>query len=432
MTFPCMGAYGTHDEIVDRSLSPRATFERYGAPPLMAPASIARLILKPGRVQPVWAGHPWVFAQAVATVDGAPAPGDEVVVCDPRGEPLGRGLYSPSSAIVARLFSRDPGAALDPAFFEGRIRRALGRRTAQGLPDGATTGFRAIHAEGDGLPGLVVDVLGDVLSVQWGTVGLARRAESLLDVLERTFQPRAIVDRSSQKIAQQEGFEARAGVRRGDRAVNGFTFVERGLTYDVPLALAQKTGYYFDQRPLRARVEELSRGRRVLDTYCYVGSIALSAARGGASEVVAVDTSAPALEVAAQVARANGLGDRVRYVKADASAELERAEERFDLVICDPPKLAPNRHAVERAIQSMRRLSASACRALNEGGLLVLCSCSAALGHGELARALALGARDARREAVVLERLFQGADHPVPAAFPEGLYLSSIIAEVHG
>jgi 23S rRNA (cytosine1962-C5)-methyltransferase len=397
----------------------------------MTLASLARLTLKPGRIQPVWAGHPWVFAQAVAQIVGSPEPGDEVVVCDPKGEPLGRGLYSPSSAIVARLFSRDPQTSLDEAFFERRIRQALGRRTAQGLPDAATTGFRAVHAEGDGLPGLIVDVLGDVLSVQWGTVGLARRAASLLDVLERTFQPRAIVERTSQKIAQQEGFEAQAGVRRGDGAVSSFQFYERGLSYDVPLALAQKTGFYFDQRPLRARVEELSRGRRVLDTYCYVGSIALSAARGGAREVIAVDTSAPALEVAAQVARANGLGDRVRFVKADALAELDRHGGGFELVVCDPPKLAPNRNAVDRAVQNMRRLAAGACRALSDGGLVVLCSCSAALGHGELARALALGARDARREAVVLERLFQGADHPVPAAFPEGLYLSSIIAEVH-
>ncbi len=404
--------------------------ERYGPAAMTVPA-IARITLKPGHIQPVWAGHPWVFAQAVARVDGGPEPGDEVVVCDPKGEPLGRALYSPRSAIVARLFSRDPGAALDPEFFERRIRRALARRSAQGLPDAGTSGFRAVHAEGDGLPGLIVDVLGDVGAVQWGTVGLARRAPSLLDALERIFQPRAIVERTSAKIAQQEGFEAQAGVRRGDPSVSEFRFAERGLRYDIPLTLAQKTGFYFDQRPLRARVEELSRGRRVLDTYCYVGSIALAAARGGASEVVAVDTSAPALEVGAHVARDNGFADKVRFVKADALSELERAPGHFDLVVCDPPKLAKNRHAATRAIQNMRRLCAAASAALGDGGLLVLSSCSAALGHTELARALALGARDARREAVVLERLFQGPDHPVPAAFPEGLYLSSIIAELH-
>jgi 23S rRNA (cytosine1962-C5)-methyltransferase len=392
---------------------------------------LARLSLIAGHIQPVWAGHPWVFAQAVARVEGRPEAGDEVVVCDTKGEALGRGLYSPRSALAVRLFTRDPEVALDEQFFEARIRRALARRQTEGLPDPATTGFRAVHAEGDGLPGLVVDVLGDVLSVQLGTVGLARRASLLFDVLERTFRPRAIVERSSQKIAEQEGFTPGSGVQRGDASLSAFRFRERALDYEIPLSLAQKTGFYFDQRPLRARVEQLSQGRRVLDTYCYVGSIALGAARGGASEVVAVDTSGPALEVGERIARENGLQAKIRYVKAEALTELERTPGAFDLVICDPPKLAPKRTAADKAIGNMRRLAAAACRALGDGGILVLCSCSAALGHGELARALALGARDAGREAVVLERLFQGADHPVPAAFPEGLYLSSIIAMIH-
>jgi len=398
----------------------------------MSAPPIARISLKPGHIQPVWAGHPWVFAQAVGAVEGAPEPGDEVVVCDPRGEALGRGLYSPRSAIAVRLYTRDPARALDAAFFDARIRRAIERRRALGLPDAQTTGFRLVHAEGDGLPGLVVDAMGDTLAVQLGTVGLARRRAALLEVLTRELAPRAIVDRSSRKIAQQEGFVTEGGVLAGDAALAAFRFRERGITYEIPLSLAQKTGFYFDQRPLRARVEELSRGRRVLDTYCYVGSIALAAARGGASEVVAVDTSGPALEVAAQVARDNDLAERVRFVKADALDELGREERAFDLIVCDPPKLAPNRTAAAKAITSMRRQAAAACRGLRDGGLLVLCSCSAALGHAELARALALGARDAQRDALVLERLFQGADHPVPAAFPEGLYLSSIIAEVYG
>jgi 23S rRNA (cytosine1962-C5)-methyltransferase len=393
-------------------------------------APIPRIHLKPGHIQPVWAGHPWVFAQAIARIEGDPEAGDEVVVCDTKGTPLGRGLFSPKSAIAVRLFTRDAERALDSTFFEGRIVRALERRRSLGLPSPDTSGFRALHAEGDGLPGLVVDVLGDALSVQWGTVGLARRSGALLDVLERLFEPRAIVDRTSVAIARQEGFAAQAGVQRGDRSLSSFRFLERRLSFEIPLALAQKTGFYFDQRPLRARVEALSHGRRVLDAYAYVGSIALGAARGGAIDVVAVDTSGPALAVGARLALENGLSHKVRFVEADALAELERAPGAFDLVILDPPKLAPKRSAAEKAMNGMRRLAAAACRALSDGGWLVLSSCSAALGHADLARALALGARDAAREAIVLERLFQGPDHPVPAAFPEGLYLSSIIAMV--
>lgn len=391
--------------------------------------ALPRLTLKPGHVQPVWAGHPWVFAQAVARVDGAPEPGAEVLVCDARGEPLGRALYSPSSAIVARLYTRALERPIDADLFRERIRAAVARRASFGLPSRDTTGLRWVHAEGDGLPGVIVDGLGDVLAVQWGTLGIQQRSATLLDVLESELAPRAIVDRSSARAAKQEGFEPRWGVVRGSLEGASFRFLERGLAFEVPLALGQKTGFYFDQRPLRARVEELSAGRRVLDAYCYVGSIALGAARGGAREVVAVDTSEAAIEVARSLVERNGHGERVRCVHGDALELLSSSEDAFDLVICDPPKLAPRRSAKQPAIDSLRRLARGACRATRDGGLILLSSCSAAVGPLELSRALALGARDVGRRATILERLFQGADHPVPAAFPEGLYLSSVLAE---
>jgi 23S rRNA (cytosine1962-C5)-methyltransferase len=391
-------------------------------------ADLPRLILARGHVQPIWAGHPWVFAQAVARWEGQAAPGAEVVVCDARGEPLGRALHSPGSAIVARLFTRDPARPIDADLFEERLRRALERRARLGLPSADTTGLRLVHAEGDDLPGLVVDRLGDALSVQWGSIGLAQRADQLLDLLERLLQPRAIVDRTSQRSARQEGFTPQTGVRRGARELAEFEFLERGLRFRIPIELGQKTGFYFDQRPLRARVEQLSAGRRVLDAYCYTGSLALAAARGGASEVLAIDSSGPALAAGQRSAAENGLGERIRWVEADAPAELGRAS-GFDLVVCDPPKLAPARGARQRAGDAMRRIAAAGFGAAREGGLVVLCSCSAAIGPQELARAVALGARDAGRRALVWERLSQGPDHPVPAAFPEGLYLSTLIAE---
>ena len=395
--------------------------------------ALAQLTLEPGHVQPIWAGHPWVFAQAAARWSGAkPEAGAEVLVCDPRGVPLGRGLYSPGSAIVVRLFTRNPERAIDAALFAERLELALERRRRLGLPNAETTGLRLVHAEGDDLPGLIVDQLGDSLAVQWGSIGLVQRSTDILDLLERRLSPRAIVDRTSLRTAQQEGFTPELGVRRGDLQLAEFEFLERGLRYRIPLTLGQKTGFYFDQRPLRARLEELSAGRRVLDAYCYTGSLALSAARGGASEVVAVDTSGPALQVAARSAAENGLSERIRFVEADAQQQLAREPGGYDVVVCDPPKLAPGRASRSRAGDAMRRIASGAHRACREGGLVVLCSCSAALGMPELTRALALGARDAGRRAVVLERLTQGFDHPVPAAFPEGLYLSTVIAQSVG
>ena len=395
-------------------------------------APVPSVVLKPGHVQPVWAGHPWVFAQAIERVEGGAQAGDEVDVKDARGNFLGRGLYSPGSAIPVRILTRDRDRHVDAKLFENRLRSAIERRARLGLPSPSTSAVRLVHAEGDDLPGLIVDRLGDVLAVQFGTLGMKRRAETILDALEALIHPRAIVDRSSERAAKSEGFTAAAGVVRGDANLTHFDIVERGLRFRIPLELGQKTGFYVDQRELRARVGELSRGQRVLDTYAFVGAFALSAARGGATDVEAVDQSALALTVAADAARENGLGGKVRFECEDSLHALDRTGKQggVDLVICDPPKLAPTRAARTRALGLMRKLSAQAARATRPGGLLVLCSCSAAIGLPELTRALSLGAADVGLRALVMERFFQGADHPVPAAFPEGLYLSSVIVEI--
>ncbi|HVY49666.1 MAG TPA: class I SAM-dependent methyltransferase, partial [Minicystis sp.] len=229
-----------------------------------------------------------------------------------------------------------------------------------------------------------------------------------------------------------EGFEPGAGVVRGDATLDALRFKERGLSFEIPLALGQKTGFYLDQRALRARIEQLARGRRVLDAFTFVGTFALAAARGGAKEVVAIDENPLALEVAATCARDNGLESSVRFVREDAKKALQDAGRAggFDLVICDPPKLAPSRASKDGALGAYRSLAAAGCRATRPGGLLVLCSCSSAVGLDDLTRALALGARESRVEATVFDRHFQAGDHPVPAAFPEGLYLKSVIARV--
>jgi len=390
------------------------------------------VVIKVGHVQPVWAGHPWVFAQAIERLEGGMAPGDEVTVRDARGNTLGRGLYSPNSAIPVRLFTRDANTPIDGALFASRIERAIARRQALGLPSADTNAVRLVHAEGDDLPGLVIDQLGEVVAIQLGTIGLKRREGVILDIISKLLKPRAIIDRTPLTHAKTEGFTPAQGVVRGDDTIEAFEFSERGLKFRIPFSLGHKTGFYVDQRPLRARIEQLSRGLRVLDTYSFVGAVALSAARGGAREVHAVDASAPALEIGAECAALNGLRGRVEFERADAVEVLNQAGRRggYDLVICDPPKLAPSRAAKMRAIENMRKLAASGCRATRPGGMLVVCSCSAAIGLNELTRAVALGARDVGAHALVLERFFQGPDHPVPAAFPEGLYLCSLLVEV--
>jgi 23S rRNA (cytosine1962-C5)-methyltransferase len=385
--------------------------------------------LKPGHVQPIWSGHPWVYAQAIDRVEGSAAAGDEVHVVDPRGNLLGRGFYTPGSAIPVRLLVRDAATRIDAAFFRARIERAIAVRESVGLPSEHTNGFRLVHAEGDGLPGVIVDRFGDVLVLQIGTLGMKRHEAMLHEALSATLDPKAIVDRTSPRTAKAEGFETGAVIVRGE-SVRELLLVERGLRFRVPLELGQKTGFYFDQRPLRARVEQLAHGKRVLDAYSYIGAFAVAAARGGAKEVVAVDESALAVEVGVECALMNGVADRVKVVKGDARHVLADAQGTFDLVIADPPRLAPTRGARDPALVAYSKLAENVCRATRPGGLLVLCSCSAAIDLAALTRALALGATRANVDATVLERWYQGADHPVPAAFGEGLYLKALVARV--
>ena len=393
---------------------------------------MAVVTLKPGHVQPVWAGHPWVYAQAIERIDGGAVAGDEVDVVDPRGRTLGRGLYSPTSAIPVRLYTREAGVPFDKTFVSQRIAQAIKRRESLGLPRADTDAYRLIHAAGDDLPGLIVDRFADALVVQFGTVGVKRREGIILEALAQALAPRAIVDRTSANVAKTEQFETASGVVWGDSALTDLAFAELGLRYRIPLSLGQKTGFYLDQRPLRRRIEQLAADRRVLDTFAYVGAMSMAAARGGATHVHLVESSAPALRVAAECAESNGLAAQIHFDCRDARTALQQAGRRggYDLTICDPPKLAPTRAARKRALSAMRNLASLGSRATRRGGLLVLCSCSAALGMDELARALALGARDAGQRPLVLERVFQGPDHPVPAAFSEGLYLVTLIAEM--
>jgi 23S rRNA (cytosine1962-C5)-methyltransferase len=214
------------------------------------------------------------------------------------------------------------------------------------------------------------------------------------------------------------------------KEITELVFTERKLRYRIPLDLGQKTGFYFDQRPLRARVEALAKGAKVLDSYAYACSFGMAASRGGAAEVTSVDENALALEVGAACARDNGLEGPMTFLPKDARKVLQEAKGAYDLVICDPPRLAPTRSAREQALVHYAKLAELSCRATKPGGLVVVCSCSAAVDLTALTRALGTGALRANVRATVLERHFQGADHPVSAAFGEGLYLKALIALV--
>jgi 23S rRNA (cytosine1962-C5)-methyltransferase len=378
----------------------------------------------------VWAGHPWIYAQAVDGIEGAPHEGDPVEVIDPNGNYLGSGFYSPRSAIPVRIMSRSRDERLDGAAVGRRLDAAARfRRDTLGIPASPGEGYRLVHGEGDDLPGLVVDVFGTAAVIQITTAGMDRLREEIVGQVARVTHARHILSAPIDARAT-EGVHSEAALLRGD-GFEQFDFLDRGLQIRLPAELMQKTGYYFDQRENRAKVERLARGRRVLDAFSYVGAFGLAAARGGASQVICLDRSSAAIATGAALAAHHGFEARMEHRLGDTRKELDalyRRNERFDLVVLDPPKFAPTRKHLEAALRAYRRVNGEGMRLLRDGGVLVTCSCSAAMRTEGFQRVLALSAADAKKRLTIFDFGTQAPDHPHPAGFPEGRYLDVIFA----
>lgn len=386
-----------------------------------------RVVLKKGRARPLWFGHPWAYANAVDRVENGAAAGDIVAVADSDGNFIGRAIFNPRSQIPLRLVTRKD-EPVDGAFFRRRICEARAVRLKLGLPSERTTAYRLINSEGDGLPGLVVDVFGDAISVQVTTLGMAERRELIFEALAAELSPATIYEVASASYAELEGFVAQPRVIKGESRPR-VPCVEDGIQLEVEPMGGQKTGMFLDQRPARMRVGQLARGARVLDCYSYIGGFALQAARGGATEVTAVDTSAKAVTRIEAHAAKNGLN--VKAVEQDTFRFLEAATPRsYDLVIIDPPKFARARKDLEAARKGYERLNALALAVCAPGALLVTCSCSQNVSVEDFERVVAAGAKQAGRNVRLLEKLGAGADHPLPLGFTEGQYLKVFLCQV--
>jgi 23S rRNA (cytosine1962-C5)-methyltransferase len=385
------------------------------------------LTIKKGRAKPLWFGHPWVYSEAIAGGD-APEPGDEVRVVDDQGRFIGRGFANPRSQLRVRLASR-LDAPLDDAWLAARLADARELRARLGLPSAETGAYRLVNSEGDSLPGLVVDVYGDAVAVQFTAFAMKRREAAVYDALAALLAPRTIFEVAAGGFAQIEGFTSSARVVRGEPRAR-VACRERGFALEVEPLGGQKTGAFLDQRENRSYVERLAKGARVLDLYCYVGGFSLAAARGGATSITAVDVSARALERARAHFEANGLG-ALDAVEADAFRWLEQAPAGgFDLVVCDPPKFARARKDLDAALRGYRRLNALAMQALAPGGILCTASCSQLVSPEDFERALSGAAQDAHRRLQLLHIGAQPPDHCVPIGFPEGRYLKFLVCRV--
>jgi len=388
--------------------------------------------IRQGRAKPLWRGHPWVFADSVESVEGAPEAGDLVTVRAPDGRAIGCGFFSPDSAIVARILSNEERVEPDAGFFAERLTRARAlREDVLGLPV-VTDGYRLVHSEGDLLPGLVVDHFAGHLAVQFSTVGMHRHREAILDALEEVCAPLSIHETPDSKACAREGFDARPGKLRGQALSQPVEITENGIFFRIGLGEGQKTGFFADQRENRKHVTRLFRDRRVLDLYCYTGGFGLYAAVNGAEEVLGIDSSGPALALAAENAMLNN-GRQVRFERADAKEALDRLhreKRRFDFVVCDPPKFARERQHAKRALRAYRDLHLRALRVVEPGGLLAVASCSGVVGDEPFEQTVRDAAYDLGRTVQFLHRGGQSSDHPVLATCPEGRYLKFLLLAV--
>ncbi|HUX24678.1 MAG TPA: class I SAM-dependent methyltransferase [Burkholderiales bacterium] len=389
-----------------------------------------QLILKPGREKSLLRRHPWIFSGAVARVQGEPDMGDSVAVRAAGGEFLAWAAYSPASQIRARVWSWSEQERIDGDLLRAHLRRAVAAR-GRILRAQDSDALRLAHGESDGLPGVIVDRYGDVVVLQLLSAGAERWRSELAEALRDLTACACVYERSDADVRALEGLPARSGVLLGALPGAGVQMREHGLTYGVDVAAGHKTGFYLDQRDNRKRVGELSRGRDVLNCFCYSGGFSLNALAGGAQSVLSVDSSADALALAQDNLRRNDLdAARAQWCEADVFKHLRVLRDQgrsFDMVVLDPPKFAPTAAFAEKAARGYKDINLLALKLLRAGGLLATFSCSGGVSAELFQKILAGAALDTGVDASIVGRFAAAADHPVLLSFPEGDYLKGLL-----
>lgn len=383
--------------------------------------------LKPGKDRPVRFGHPWIFSGAIHDLDPKAEPGTIVRVRSAEGEVLGLGYVNPRCAIAVRMLTH-ADELIDGTFMRGRVEQALRLRRFTVADD--TTAYRLINGEGDRLPGFVVDRYADVLVLQVLTAGAERLKPLLLAALRDTVTPRALFERSDGSVRKAEGLSARVGIVDGDLP-SELIVRENGLAFAVRPAVGQKTGLFLDQRPNHALARQLAGGRRVLDAFSYTGTFAIHAGAGGASHVVAVESSAGALTAVREHWALNRLpAPQAEFIEGDVSRYLRETNEGFGLLILDPPAFVKRRKDLAPGARAYKDLNLWALRRAEAGAFMMTFTCSQHV-DSELFRKIVLGAAvDAGRRVQLLHHLGPGPDHPVALGHPEGEYLHGLLLRV--
>jgi 23S rRNA (cytosine1962-C5)-methyltransferase len=391
---------------------------------------LPEIILKPGREKSLQRRHPWIFSGAINTIHGSPKLGETVAIVSSQGEFLAQAAFNPNSNISGRVWTWNQSEIVDENFLAKRILHAIEiRREQKDLIH--SNAMRLVHAESDGLPGLVLDQYGEVCVVQFLTAGAEYWKEPIVESIRTVAQAKTIYERSDVDVRQLEGLPLSSGLLFGS-AIGGLVeIVENDLKFLVNVVDGHKTGFYLDQRDNRYTARQISAGRKVLDCFAYTGGFSLNCALGGAKDIFVVDASAPALEIARSNVQSNNLKNcNINYIEYDVFKYLRILRdqaESFDLIILDPPKFAPTAAQAERAARGYKDINLLALKLLNPQGYLLTFSCSGGISEELFQKIVAGAALDAGVEAVIVKRLFQAIDHPVALNFPEGAYLKGFL-----
>jgi len=372
-------------------------------------------------------GQPVVFRKMVDSADAGTGNGEVVEAVDDHDRVLGRGFYNRKSELAVRILERGEGPDLDAAWLRRRLGECLAlRRDVLGL-ERVTDSYRLVNSEGDGLSGLVVDRYADVLTIQILALGWYRMAVEVKDALRSLLKPRAMVVRGDAAVEKIEGFRIYGESGGGERS----EIREHGVRYLVDPARGHKTGFFLDQRDHRLRLLQRAKGRRVLDLCCYSGGFGLAAWKGGAAEVVGIDLDEEAVAQARENGKLNKAPGSVSFEHGDAFDALRGVKAgKFDVVVCDPPKLAANRDGLPGALRKYEDMNALAFEKVAAGGLVVSCSCSGLVSEGDFLGVLSRAALRSNREVRVLEVGGAGADHPWAMHHSQGRYLKVVWSQV--
>ncbi|KAK3156123.1 hypothetical protein QOZ80_2AG0103160 [Eleusine coracana subsp. coracana] len=404
---------------------------------------LAKVVLKKGKTQIFRDGSPMVYSGAVDRIIGRPPPksGDVVLVADGTEKPIGWGLYNSVSMFCVRLMQleeearRDPSCALNmERLLEARISSAVDLRHSLGLPSADTNAYRLINSEGDRLSGLIVDIFADAAVIASSAAWVEKYRQEIQFLVSKVNGVNHIKWRSSADILKEEGLDILEQKDSASSLCSTVKVMENGIMYLISLG-GQKTGFYADQRENRHFISLISKDQRVLDLCCYSGGFALNAAKGGADNVIGIDSSGSALDLANENIVLNDLNPRkISFMKGDVTAFMKGAiskNELWDLVILDPPKLAPRKKVLQNASGMYRNLNALAMQAVKQGGLLMTCSCSGAMTQsGIFLKTIQGAASMAGRKVTVLRQAGAACDHPIDPAYPEGQYLSNYLLRV--